>query len=59
MATLTASVSVLLVVAVVVATWLGRERAAALSHLHRAEDAERERTEQLWQSALARAGPSG
>jgi WD40 repeat protein/tetratricopeptide (TPR) repeat protein len=55
MATLTASVSVLLVAAVIVATWLGRERAAALSLLHRAEDAERERTEQLWQSALARA----
>ena len=55
MATLTASVSVLLVVAVVVATWLGRERATALSLLHRAEDAERQRTEQLWQSALARA----
>ncbi len=59
MATLTASVSVLLVVAVVVATWLGRERAAALNLVLRVEAAERERTEQLWQSALARAGPSG
>jgi WD40 repeat protein len=55
MATLTASVSVLLVVAVLVAVWLGRERAAALGLLRRAEDAERDRTEQLWKSAVARA----